>query len=52
MITSDAPSCSETVIDGENSFLLQPKSVNELATAMEKLIQNPEQIKAMGDVSL
>ncbi|WP_404418472.1 glycosyltransferase family 4 protein [Marinospirillum sp.] len=52
VITTDTPGCRETVIDGENGFLVQPKSVDELAIAMEKLIQNPQQVKAMGEVSL
>lgn len=52
VITTDAPGCRETVIDGENGFLVQPKSADELTRAMEKLIQDPEQMKVMGQVSL
>lgn len=52
VITTDAPGCRETVIDGENGFLVQPKSVDELIRAMEKLIQHPEKTLVMGEVSL
>lgn len=52
VITTDAPGCRETVIDGENGFLVQPRSVDELAEAMEKLILQPELIKQMGLASL
>lgn len=52
VITTDAPGCRETVIDGENGFLVQPKSADDLVRAMEKLIQDPEQMKIMGQVSL
>ena len=52
VITTDAPGCRETVIEGENGFLVQPKSVDELAAAMAKLIQQPERVEQMGLVSL
>ena len=52
VITTDAPGCRETVRDGENGFLVAPKSVDELVKAMEKLIQNPRLIEQMGQVSL
>ncbi|OOE63848.1 glycosyltransferase family 4 protein [Salinivibrio kushneri] len=52
VITTDAPGCRETVIDGENGFLVQPKSADDLTRAMEKLIQDPEQIETMGETSL
>ncbi|MBE0508386.1 MAG: glycosyltransferase family 4 protein [Marinospirillum sp.] len=52
VITTDAPGCRETVIEGENGFLVQPKSVDELAAAMVKLIQQPDRVEQMGQVSL
>ncbi|MBV1874435.1 MAG: glycosyltransferase family 4 protein [Gammaproteobacteria bacterium] len=48
IITTDAPGCKETVIDGENGFLVPVKSVDELVAAMEKFILNPELIVSMG----
>ncbi|MEX1663910.1 glycosyltransferase family 4 protein [Zhongshania arctica] len=48
IITTDAPGCRETVVDGENGFLVPVYSVELLAAAMEKFIQNPELIATMG----
>ena len=44
IITTDAPGCRETVTDGDNGFLVEVKSVESLAKAMEKLILQPELI--------
>lgn len=51
IITTDAPGCRETVIDGQNGYLVPVKSVDELATAMERFIINPELIEKMGMAS-
>jgi glycosyltransferase involved in cell wall biosynthesis len=51
VITTDAPGCRETVIDGYNGYLVPVKAVDELATAMEKFILNPEFIVSMGAAS-
>lgn len=48
VITTDAPGCRETVIDGYNGYLVPVKSVDELAAAMEKFIIEPETIITMG----
>lgn len=48
IITTDAPGCRETVVDGDNGFLVAIKSVNELAAAMEKFIVAPELVERMG----
>lgn len=48
IITSDAPGCRETVVDGENGFLVPVKSVDELIVAMQKFIDQPELIVQMG----
>ncbi|MCR4159737.1 glycosyltransferase family 4 protein [Kerstersia gyiorum] len=47
IITTNAPGCKETVIDGENGFLVPIKSASALASAMEKLIETPHLIKRM-----
>lgn len=52
VITSDAPGCREAVKDGVNGYLVKPKSVNQLVVAMEKLINHPEQIKQMAEISV
>lgn len=48
VITTDAPGCRETVVDGENGFLVSVKSVEELASAMLKLINCPGLQSRMG----
>jgi len=51
VITTDAPGCRETVVDGLNGKLVAVKSINELADAMVKLIENPKLIKQYGTQS-
>ena len=48
IITTDAPGCRETVVDGYNGFLIPVKNVNALALAMMKFIENKALIKAFG----
>ena len=48
IITTDAPGCRETVMDGDNGFLVPVKDAKALAAAMEKFILNPELIDKMG----
>lgn len=48
VVTTAAPGCRETVIDGENGFLVPVKDVHALAQAMEKFILNPSLVATMG----
>lgn len=48
IITTDAPGCRETVVDGCNGFLVPVRSVDALEQAMLKFIENPKLIHAMG----
>lgn len=48
VITTDAPGCRETVVDGVNGFLVPAKDSNKLAEAMEKFILEPALIAKMG----
>jgi len=48
IITTDAPGCRETVINGLNGYLVPPKNEAALAAAMEKFILHPEIIEPMG----
>lgn len=48
VITTDAPGCRETVIHGENGFLVKPGSVDELVSAMRRFIDDPNIIDTMG----
>lgn len=42
IITSDAPGCRETVIDGMNGYLIPIKNIQILVERMLYLIENPE----------
>ncbi len=48
IITTDAPGCRETVIDGENGFLVPVKSVDALVEAMTRFIEDPDLAVRMG----
>ena len=48
IITTSWPGCQETVVEGENGFLIGVRSVKELVSAMEKLIVNPDTIPGVG----
>lgn len=48
VITTDAPGCRETVIDGHNGYLVPVKSVDMLAAVMCRFIEQPELIALMG----
>lgn len=40
IITTDAPGCRSTVIDGVNGFLVKVADINDLYLAMKKIIEN------------
>ena len=48
IITTDAPGCRETVIDGDNGYLVPVKSVDALEEAMRKFVENPMLAEKMG----
>lgn len=48
VITTDVPGCRETVIDGYNGYLIPPRDVDALITAMHKFIEQPSLIFLMG----
>lgn len=52
IITTDAPGCRETVVDGENGFLVPVRNVEALTVAMERFILEPELANRMGQASL
>ncbi len=51
VITTDAPGCRETVVDGVNGFLVPPRNVDTLVAAMERFIAEPTLIESMGRAS-
>ena len=52
IITTDAPGCRETVITGENGYLVPVRDSNAVAEAMLRFVEHPERIKTMGQKSL
>lgn len=48
VITTDAPGCRETVVDGETGFLVPVQDAEALAERMCRLLETPEQIEKMG----
>lgn len=51
VITTDAPGCRETVVDGVNGFMLPPHDAAALVQAMLQFIERPELISRMGQES-
>lgn len=51
IITTDAPGCRETVVDGDNGFLVPVKSADALAQAMLRFAQDPGLAHRMGQRS-
>lgn len=48
IITTDAPGCKETVVQGKNGFLVPIRDAKALAEAMEEFIREPGLIERMG----
>ncbi|OAP71938.1 glycosyltransferase family 4 protein [Psychrobacter sp. SHUES1] len=51
IITTDAPGCRETVVDGQNGYLVPVKSIDDLANTMIKFIENNSLYEEMGRAS-
>ncbi len=51
IITTDRPGCRETVVDGENGFLVPAKNAAALAEAMVRFIESSDQVSVMGSAS-
>jgi len=51
VITTDAPGCRETLVDGYNGFLVPVKDVGALVVAMLRFVESPDVISMMGDKS-
>ncbi len=48
ILTTDAPGCRETVIDGENGYLVPVYDTKAVIQKMQYFIENPEVIEGMG----
>jgi len=51
IITTDSIGCRETVVNGENGYLIRPKSTSALVDAIENFIKNPTLVKTFGYAS-
>ncbi len=52
IVTTTAPGCKETVVPGENGFLVPVKAPAALAAAMLSLIEDKGLLRTMGEASL
>ena len=52
VITTDAPGCRQTVKNGANGFLVEPKSAEAVAEAMRRFVVDPRLIPLMAEASL
>lgn len=48
VITTDAPGCRDTVVDGVNGFQVGVRDARALATAMQRFVDHPEILEPMG----
>ncbi|WP_083004984.1 glycosyltransferase family 4 protein [Halomonas sp. GT] len=48
VITTDAPGCRETVIEGDNGYLIPVRDVDALEAAMQTFIDSPALVQTMG----
>ena len=51
VITTDAPGCRQTVVEGESGFLVPPRDAGALAQRMLGLAQAPERIPPMAQAA-
>lgn len=51
ILTTDVPGCRETVVNGENGWLVEKANVDQLAERMIWFIENQEQWSVMGNKS-
>jgi glycosyltransferase involved in cell wall biosynthesis len=51
IVTTDAPGCRETVVHGENGFLVPPRDAIGLESAMRQFIAAPDLVERMGAAS-
>ncbi len=51
VITTDAPGCRETVVEGQNGFLVPVKNTSAIAEAMLRLCNDPQMAERMSAAS-
>ncbi|WP_320171795.1 glycosyltransferase family 4 protein [Maridesulfovibrio sp.] len=52
IVTTDAPGCRETVMEGSNGYKVPTRDVAELEKAIERFILRPDLARTMGEASL
>ncbi|HEX6375647.1 MAG TPA: glycosyltransferase family 4 protein [Allosphingosinicella sp.] len=52
IVTTDAPGCRGTVVDGKNGFLVPPRDADALYRAMRRFVEAPALARTMGAASL
>jgi glycosyltransferase involved in cell wall biosynthesis len=52
VITADTPGCRDTVVEGENGFVIPPRDAGALAAAMQRFLDDPTLAARMGSRSL
>jgi glycosyltransferase involved in cell wall biosynthesis len=48
LVTTDVPGCRETVVEGQTGYLVPPRDPRALATAINRLVENPELRRRLG----
>lgn len=51
VITTNTSGCKETVINGMNGYLVEPKNIDQLSSKMILLTKEPEKVKIMAQYS-
>lgn len=51
VVTTDAPGCRETVVDGGNGYLVPPGDAEALAEALLRFVEQPERVPQFGAAS-
>lgn len=51
VVTTNNPGCADTVIDGWNGYLVPPRDIGALETALERFILDSDKIRQMGACS-
>lgn len=51
ILTTNVPGCRETVIDGENGFLVEKENITQLADKMQWFVENKAQWQVMANKS-
>ena len=52
VVTANTPGCRDTVIDGDNGYIVPPRDARALERAMRRFLDQPSLVTAMGRESL